>query len=246
MKLEVIGFNIESCVAAQEGGAHRIELCAGPGEGGTTPSYGFIKAAREILHIGLYVMIRPRGGDFLYTEKELAIMKEDIRICKQLGCDGIVTGMLTSEGKVDEEKCSQLIHLAYPMEATFHRAFDRTTNAEEALEQIIDLGFERVLTSGQKPKSIEATDRLAKLVKQSDGRIIIMPGSGVNSKNIITIAESTGVTELHSSAGHLQTSEMQFQNPEMNESLEHITVDKEEVKTMIRLLNEFEKVNLQK
>jgi copper homeostasis protein len=245
MKLEVIGFNIESCVAAQEGGAHRIELCAGPGEGGTTPSYGFIKAAREILHIALYVMIRPRGGDFLYTEKEFAIMQEDIRICKQLGCDGIVTGMLTSEGKVDEEKCNQLVRLAYPMEATFHRAFDRTANAEEALEQIIDLGFERVLTSGQKPKSIEATERLANLVKQSDGRIIIMPGSGVNSKNIIAIAESTGVTELHSSAGISQTSKMQFQNPDMNESLEHITVDKEEVKTMIRLLNEFKKVKLQ-
>lgn len=121
-KLEIIGFTIESCVAAQKAGANRIELCDGPGEGGTTPSYGFIKTAREKLSIDLFVMIRPRGGDFLYSEDEFEMMKSDVLLCKQLGCDGIVTGILTSDGKVDIERNKELIELASPLKATFHRA----------------------------------------------------------------------------------------------------------------------------
>ncbi|HJY21936.1 MAG TPA: copper homeostasis protein CutC, partial [Hanamia sp.] len=121
-KLEIIGFNIESCMAAQDAGADRIELCASPGEGGTTPSYAFIKEARKKLNIDLYVMIRPRGGDFLYTNEEFEIMKNDVMACKQLGCDGIVTGILMEDGKVDKERCKELLEYAYPLEATFHRA----------------------------------------------------------------------------------------------------------------------------
>src|SRR6185437_9496957 len=183
MKLEIIGFNIESCVAAQKAGANRIELCAGPGEGGVTPSYAFIKTAREKLHIDLYVMIRPREGDFLFSNEEFDMMKTDVSICKELGCNGIVTGILTSDGKVDKERCKQLIELAYPMEATFHRAFDRVADPFEALEDIIELGFERILTSGLKPKAIDALELLSQLIKQSDERIIIMPGSGVTAEN---------------------------------------------------------------
>ncbi len=204
-KLEIIGFNIESCLAAQEAGADRIELCASPGEGGTTPSYGFIKSAREKLQIDLYVMIRPRGGDFLYSDEDFEMMKLDAEFCKKSGCDGIVTGILTADGKVDKKRCKELIDLAYPLEATFHRAFDRVENPFEALEDIIGLGFERILTSGLKPKAIENTGLLAELINKAGGRIIIMPGSGINAENIISIAETTGAKEFHSSAFFLKT-----------------------------------------
>lgn len=240
MKLEIIGFNIESCIAAQESGAHRIELCTSPAEGGTTPSYAFIKAAREKLHIDLYVMIRPRGGDLLYNDDDFEIMKNDIAICKQLNCDGIVTGILTPDGKVDKKRCKELVTLAYPMGATFHRAFDRVAHPEEALEEIIELGFERILTSGLKPTGIEGVGMLSQLVKQAGERIIIMPASGVNAENIIQIAEGSGVREFHSRAGISKKSEMEYLNADLNESLEHTTVDKEEVKKMISLLNDYQ------
>lgn len=239
LKLEIIGFNIESCLAAQEAGASRIELCAGPGEGGTTPSYAFIKEAREKLEIDLYVMIRPRGGDFLYSDDDFEIMKNDVAICKQLGCDGIVTGILTTDGKVDKKRCKELIELAYPLEATFHRAFDRVADPFEALEDIIELRFERILTSGLKPKAIEGLEILSKLVKQSDDRIIIMPGSGIIAENIITIAESTAAKEFHSSASFVKQSEMKFENTEMNESLNYVSVNKDAVKTMVGLLEDY-------
>jgi copper homeostasis protein len=238
MKLEIIGFDIESCVAAQQAGADRIELCAGPAEGGTTPSYGFIKAARKKLHIDLYVMIRPRGGDFLYSDEDFEIMKNDAAICKQFGCDGIVTGILTREGKVDKKRCEELIRFVYPLEATFHRAFDRVADPFEALEDIIELGFERILTSGLKPKVIESTELLSQLIKRSDGRIIIMPGSGVTAENIVSIAESTGATEFHSSAGFSKGSKMEYINSLLNESLNHVSVNKEAVKKMVDLLQE--------
>jgi copper homeostasis protein len=238
-KLEIIGFNIESCIAAQEAGANRIELCAGPGEGGTTPSYGFIKAAREKLQIELYAMIRLRGGDFLYSDDDFEIMKNDVAICKELGCNGIVTGILTTDGKVDKNRCRELIEMAYPLEATFHRAFDRVADPFEALEDIIELGFERILTSGLKPKAMDNLELLSKLVKQSDERIIIMPGSGVTAENIITIAESTGAKEFHSSATFVKQSEMEFHNNEMNESLNYVCVNKEAVKKMVQLLGDY-------
>lgn len=240
MKLEVIGFNIESCIDAQEGGANRIELCSSPGEGGTTPSYAFIKSAREKLHIPLYVMIRPRGGDFLYSNEEFETMKQDILVCKQLLCDGIVTGILTTEGKVDIKRNRELIELAYPLQVTFHRAFDRVSNPVESLEKVIELGFERILTSGLRPRGVEGIEMLSQLVKQADGRIIIMPGSGVNSENVISIIEGSGVKEVHTSAGIQLQSKMEFQNPAMNESLDHLTVDKEEVIKIIKLLNDYQ------
>ncbi|MEO8720240.1 MAG: copper homeostasis protein CutC [Ginsengibacter sp.] len=239
MKLEIIGFNLENCITAQHAGADRIELCASPGEGGTTPSYAFIKAAREKLKIDLYAMIRPRGGDFLYSNSDFEIMKNDIAICKRLGCDGIVTGLLTPEGKIDKKRCEELIELAYPLGVTFHRAFDRVTDAFEALEDVIELGFERILTSALKPKAMDSKELLSGLINQADERIIIMPGSGVNSKNIISIAEDTGATEFHSSASITKQSEMTFINTEMNESLNHISVEEEEIRKMVSLLEEY-------
>lgn len=239
MKLEIIGFNIGSCIAAQESGADRIELCGSPGEGGTTPSYGLIQSAREKLDIDLYVMIRPRGGDFLYNDDDFEMMKKEIELCKKSGCDGIVTGILTTDGKIDKPRCRQLIELAYPLEATFHRAFDRVDDPFQALEDLIDLGFERILTSGLKPKAAESLDLLAELINKTDERIVIMPGSGVTSENIISIAESTGVKEFHSSASYSKESEMKFINAKMNESLNHVSVNKEEVRKMVDLLKEY-------
>jgi copper homeostasis protein len=239
MKLEIIGFNIESCIAAQNAGADRIELCDGPGEGGTTPSYGFIKAARKVLDIDLYVMIRPRGGDFLYTNEEFEIMKTDVAVCKEIGCDGIVFGILTTDGKVDKKRSKEIIELAYPLEATFHRAFDRVADPFEALEDVIDLGFERILTSGLKPKAEDGRQTIFELISKASDRIIIMPGSGITSENIISIAESTGARELHSSASFFEESKMEYHNQLMDE-LKRVAVDNNAVKKMADLLKEYQ------
>ena len=236
MKLEIIGFNIESCLSAQEAGADRIELCDNPSEGGTTPSYGFIKAARKKLQIELYAMIRPRGGDFLYSDAEYEVMKADIEMCKKLGCDGVVLGMLTSEGKVDKKKCEYLVGYAYPLGVTFHRAFDRASNAMEALEDTIDIGCERILTSGLKPKAVDGQQLIKELIVHAGERIIIMPGSGVTSSNIISLAENTGAVEFHSSAGMQKESEMKYTNDAMNEQMKYTVVNKEEVYKMRKLL----------
>ena len=241
MKLEIIGFNIESCIAAQQAGAHRIELCDNPSEGGTTPSYGFIKAAREKLSIELFVMIRPRGGDFLYSDDEFEIMKADIKICKELGCDGIVIGLLNKDGSIDKKRCQELVVLAYPLGVTFHRAFDRTNDPLKALEDIIEIGCERILTSGLQPKAADGTHIIKELIAHADDRIILMPGSGVTSENIISLAENTGAVEFHSSASMDAESKMNYENAAMNEKMKHIIADGEQVKKMAVLLETFTK-----
>ena len=244
MKLEIIGFNIESCIAAQEAGASRIELCDNPTEGGTTPSYGFIKAAREKLSIDLYVMIRPRGGDFLYSDAEFEIMMQDIGMCKNLGCDGVVLGILTPGGNVDKKRCRQLIEYAYPLGVTFHRAFDRAKDPLQSMEDVIEIGCERILTSGLRLKAIDGIALLKKLIQQADDRIIIMPGSGVNADNIMQMAESTGAVEFHSSASIFLNSEMKYVNELMDEKMQHIVVNKEEVRKMVGLLNSLKFSNI--
>ncbi len=220
--LEVIGFTIEGCIAAQNVGTHRIELCDNPADGGTTASYGFIKAAREKLQIELFPIIRPRGGDFFYSEDEFEIMKTDVKICKELGCDGVVIGMLTKNRRVDKKRCSMLVNLAYPLGVTFHRAFDRTEDSFEALEDIIEIGCERILTSGQKPNALEGAALIKQLIDKADDRIIIMPGSGVRSENIVQIAEATGAVEFHTSA------RIELENK--------ISVDENEIKIMLASL----------
>ena len=231
--LEVIGFNIESCIIAQAAGVHRIELCDNPGEGGTTPSYGFIKAARANLQIELYPIIRPRGGDFLYSDAEFEVMKADVKVCKEFGCDGVVIGILNADGTVDKKMCATLIQIAYPMGVTFHRAFDRVKDAAQALEDIIEIGCERILTSGLVPNALDGAETLAALIKQADERIIIMPGSGVRAENIIELAQKTGAVEFHTSARMNIASKMNYTNEAMKESLKSVSVDMDEIKNII-------------
>ena len=237
LKLEVIAFNLDCCIKIEEAGAQRIELCANPGEGGTTPSPGLIHAARNNVSIELFPIIRPRGGDFYYNAGEFEIMKYDIEFCKRTGCDGIVTGILNPDGTVDRKRCRILTDIAYPMSVTFHRAFDRTDDPFRAMEDIIDVGFQRILTSGLKRTAVEGMRMIETLVKKAEDRIIIMPGSGIRADNILEIAAKSGATEFHSSARKTSAGKMEYINKEMEEELRIIEVDKEEVKEMVTLLS---------
>lgn len=232
-KLEVIGFTIEGCLAAQAAGAHRIELCDNPAEGGTTPSHGFIKTAREKLGIALFPIIRPRGGDFLYSDIEFEIMKTDVQLCKEIGCDGVVIGMLLADGTVDKKRCQQLVVIAAPMGVTFHRAFDRTADPFKAMEDIISIGCERILTSGQQPTVNEGMQLLKELVKKANNRIVIMPGSGVRAANIVALANKTTAVEFHTSARINSNSKMEFINENMNEQLTSVATDSNEIRNII-------------
>jgi copper homeostasis protein len=216
IKMEVCANSLASAMAAQEGGAVRVELCDNLPEGGTTPSFAQIALAKKVLSIKVYPIIRPRGGDFLYSDLEFEMMKEDIRICKSLNCDGVVIGILKADGTIDSERCSELIALAKPLPVTFHRAFDMSCDLFQALEDIIALGCERILTSGGKASAIEGADVIALLVTQARGRIVIMPGAGINVSNITELVKATGVREFHASARSAVESKMHFRNPELN------------------------------
>ena len=228
--IEIATSDFASSQAAANGGADRIELCDNLAEGGTTQSKAVIKHCREKLDIQLFPIIRPRGGDFLYNDAEFEIIYNDIELCKELNCDGVVIVLLHTDGSVDIERTSRLVNLAYPMEVTFHRAFDRCKDPFEALEQLIQIGCNRILTSGQKPTAPEGKDLIKQLVSAADERIIIMPGSGVRKENIAMLAQETGATELHSSLRKKVTSKMQFRHPAFgDESYEHFSVVEEDV-----------------
>jgi copper homeostasis protein len=202
----------QAAVAAQAGGAGRVELCAALLEGGLTPSDGTIRLAKQHLHIPVHVIIRPRGGDFLYSATEFEVMKFDIERCKALGVDGVVIGILNPDGTVDKERTAELIQLARPMKITFHRAFDMTREPFKSLETLIALGVERILTSGQEDSAYEGLDLISELVKKAKGRIIIMPGAGITEKTIGKIVAQSGVTEIHATAFVSQESAMLFRN----------------------------------
>ncbi len=205
---EVVVFSAEGAINAQMGGVQRVELCDNSTEGGTTPSIGTILIARKKLHIKLFVMIRPRGGDFLYSKNEFAVMQADIEYCKKIGANGVVFGILNSNGTVDTNRCKILVDIAKPLSVTFHRAFDRTSNPKKALEDIISCGFDRILTSGQKPTAIDGIELIADIIKQANGRIIIMPGGGVRKENVLKLKRNTGANEFHTSARTILKSEM--------------------------------------
>lgn len=214
--VEVCANGVESCLAAQEGGADRVELCAAIPEGGTTPSYGEIKVARRVLTTTrLHVIIRPRGGDFLYSDLEVERMAADIAVCRDLGVDGVVFGCLNADGSLDVERNRYLMECSRGMSVTLHRAFDRTADPMQALETAIDLGFDRILTSGQQPKAIQGAALLARLQRRAAGRIILMAGSGVTEQNIRSLADTTGLHEFHFSAREPQPSAMEYVNPDL-------------------------------
>ena len=218
--LEIATSDFATTKAAVEGGADRVELCANLNEGGTTPSYGTIYQCREIFDILLYPIIRPRGGDFLYTNDEYEIMLHDVKLFKQSGCDGVVIGLLNTNGTVDLKRTAALIEIAYPMGVTFHRAFDRCLDPFESMEQLIQIGCERILTSGQEATVNEGVGLISELNKAADHRIIIMPGSGVRKENIITLTTKTGCTEFHSSLRSKVKSKMEFIHPAFENSAE--------------------------
>jgi copper homeostasis protein len=234
--LEIAAFSLEGALAAQLAGADRIEFCDNPGEGGTTPSFGALKTARKRIGTQLYPIIRPRGGNFVYTDDEFEIMKIDLQLCKAIKCDGVVIGMLNADGTVDVKRCEELVKLADGMGVTFHRAFDRTVDPFEAMEDIIDIGCERILTSGQVPNALDGKDLIWKLIEKAEDRITIMPGSGVRSDNIAELATATCATEFHSSARMLAESKKVKQKKTMDEKLATVSVDEKEIKAMIKAL----------
>ncbi len=211
--IEIATSDYSTTKSAVDGGADRIELCANMGEGGTTPSYAHIRHCREDFDVLIYPIIRPRGGDFCYTEEEFEMMKTDIRLCKELGCDGVVTGLLHKNGSVDYDRTAELVELAYPLGVTYHRAFDRCNDSFAALEVVIRTGCERILTSGLKKTAPEAIGVIKELQRLADERIIIMPGSGVRKTNIRQLAEETGCREFHTSLRAVQRSPIEYINP---------------------------------
>jgi copper homeostasis protein len=237
MLLEVCAFNLQSSIIAERVGAKRVELCENPADGGTTPSYGTIKQTREKIGIALYPIIRPRGGNFFYDEEEFAIIKQDIMLCKQLGCDGISTGVHLQNGEIDTERLKRIVEWAYPMGVTCHRVFDATPDPFKALEEIIDCGCERILTSGQKSAAPEGIKMLAELVQQADGRIIIMPGAGVRSSNIESLINGTGATEFHTSARIAAPDPVTFRNPAIADAGNWYIANEEELNKILDVVN---------
>jgi copper homeostasis protein len=237
MKIEIVVYNIESALKAQEGGADRIELCDNPSEGGTTPSFGTIEAVRQNVSMDVYVMIRPRGGDFYYSNYEFHSMKRDISQCQKISVDGIVFGILTEDGRIDKKRCKELIDKARPLKVTCHRAFDMTRDPFEALEECIEVGFDRILTAGQQAQASNGAELIAQLIKRANGRIAIMPGSGVNENTVADIVKISGANEIHFSATAFRESGMKFKNQQIagmgsEEGSEFMlrTVDPERVK----------------
>lgn len=238
--LEICAGSVESAIAARDGGAQRIELCAALEIGGITPSAGIIAEARKVEGLALNVIIRPRGGDFLYNSYEAESMIHDILLCKELGADGVVIGALTADGDIDTSLCRRLIDAADGMSVTFHRAFDMCRNPQQALEELIALGCDRVLTSGQATTAEAGIPLLKELVEQAAGRISIMPGCGVNSGNAARILQETGAKEIHASARKSVGSGMRFRhsgvsmgNPDSDEYARKET-DAQEVRTIVK------------
>ena len=232
MTLEIAVFNIQSSIIAANAGADRIELCENPADGGTTPSYGTLKTVRDKVSVPVFPIIRPRGGDFLYTQEEFEVMIRDVQLCKELGFEGVVLGLLNPDGSIDVPRTTMLVQLAYPLEVTFHRAFDRAARPSRALEDVIDCGCQRILTSGQVPNAFDGKLLIKQLVADAAERIIIMPGSGVRAGNIAALAAFTGATELHSSARKTIASQMHYYPSSMEEVLENIIPDIAEIKAM--------------
>jgi len=230
--IEICANSAQSCLEAERGGATRVELCAAIPEGGTTPSYGEIKTAQELTSsVDINIIVRPRGGDFLYTEAEVRAMLHDIEMAKQLQVHGVVVGCLTPEGDIDVPLLKQLVEAAKPLSVTFHRAFDVCRDPFAALEQIIAAGCDRILTSGQEADAVKGIPLIAELVKCAAGRIIIMPGCGVRENNIAQIERETGATEFHTSARSVVHSRMVYRKENVPMGSSIVTSEFETVET---------------
>lgn len=242
--LEICCYSVESAIKAEYAGANRIELCDNHTEGGTTPSYATIKYVINNLRIPVNVILRPRGGDFLYSDIEFEVMKEDALKMKELGVNGIVFGILTTTGEIDIDRTREILELTHPLECTFHRAFDMCQDHFKSLEQLKKLGIKRILTSGGKNTIYDGIELLSKLVEAAKNEIIIMPGSGINENTIEKILQETGAKEFHSSAKIFVNSDMNYLNPTVkmgkNQSIDEykkISVDTNQIKKMIKILN---------
>jgi copper homeostasis protein len=212
-KIEICVEGIDGLVAAQQAGADRVELCASLLEGGLTPSLGVIRAALQIATIPFHVIVRPRGGDFLYSELEFQSMLEDVKALRDLGVVGVVIGCLTPDGKIDEPRTKALVDAARPMKVTCHRAFDMTRDYREAIEALVRTGVDRVLTSGQRDTAVEGSDILKDTIAIADGRIIIMACGALDADNIAQVRRATGADEMHFAALKTIKSGMDFRNP---------------------------------
>ena len=213
---------VPSALAAEAGGAGRLELCSGLAEGGVTPSAGLIEVVRERVRLPLFVLIRPRGGDFLYDAEEFDVMRRDVTAACLLGADGVVLGVLQSNGLVDAERTAALIEAARPLDVTFHRAFDFTRDPDEALDRLIGLGIDRVLTSGQATRAVEGVTTIARLVHRAAGRIGVVAGGGIRPDNVKAVVQGGGVTEIHLRGAGLVQSGMEFRR-------EGVTINKPQV-----------------
>jgi len=245
-QLEICANSVQSAIEAQKGGATRVELCDNIYEGGTTPSYGTVAFAREVLDIKLHIIVRPRGGDFLYSDTEFEIMKRDVQMANQLKVDGIVIGILDKNGDVDKLRTSELVKLAGNMSVTFHRAFDMTPDPKKALEEVIKCGCDRVLTSGQQNKALDGKNLIKDLILQANDRISIMPGSGINADNICDLTTYCGAKEFHLSGRTAIESEMIYRKegiymgglPQIPEYEQFVT-DKSKVSEIVSMLNQY-------
>jgi len=242
--LEVCANSITSAIAAQNGGATRVELCDNLNAGGTTPSFGQFVETKKLLQIPVYPLIRPRTGDFLYSDLEFEVMKTDVTNFIAAGCEGIVIGILKTDGTIDRARCAILVNMAKAagIKCTFHRAFDMCRDLFEAMEVIIDLGCDKILTSGGKSTAMEGVTTIARLVKAAAGRISIMPGSGINEHNIAYLVSFTGAKEFHTSGRKTIDSMMEYRNEHilLNDTGEEFTqevTDAEKLRKMIELLN---------
>lgn len=235
-QLEVCAYNIQSALLAAKAGAHRVELCDNPADGGTTPSYGVLKQVREQTDIRLYPIIRPRAGDFCYDNEEWAVLKQDILMCKEIGCDGISTGVQLPGGGLDTEGLKRIVSWAYPMGVTCHRAFDVTPDPLQALEAAISAGCERILSSGRQATAREGAELLATLVRQAGERIIVMPGSGIRAGNIGSLASTTGAREFHTAARKERPETVLYKNPQITGFGKTLLTDEEELRQMLSVL----------
>ncbi len=246
MVLEICVDSVESAIAAEAGGAQRVELCSDLLEGGITPSAGLIEIVRGNVNIEIFAMVRPRGGDSFYTSFEFDAMKRDVIHAKNLGADGVVFGLLDGSGHVDVARTRELVELAHPMQVTFHRAFDMSADLEDSLERIVEAGAHRILTSGGRQSVAEGAECVARLIQRANGRVRIMAGGSIRQENIEKIASLTGATEFHCSLRTQMESPVKFRNPEVqlgtaaNDEFARFAVLEEDVRSLRMALDRIE------